>query len=189
MTRALHSMIISAACLAATKASWALVLLLALPALGEEGSVPLQPGVALPSLVGQTLSGKPFDLPDAARGEIAVVIFSFSRAGGHDARNWVQHLSKDYPHLNIYNLIFLESVPRPFRGMAVSGVRSGMPPAVQDRTMILFQQQTSWEQKLRLTDENYACVLVLGPTGLIRGMTSGLFTENLYRQVRERISP
>jgi hypothetical protein len=78
-----------------------------------------------------------------------VVIFSFSRAGGHDARNWAQHLSKDYPHLEIYNAIFLESVPRLFRDMVVAGIRSGMPPAVQDRTVILYQQQSSWEQKLR----------------------------------------
>ncbi|MFP5229536.1 MAG: hypothetical protein ACLGXA_18135 [Acidobacteriota bacterium] len=159
------------------------------PAWGEGSSVPLQPGDALPSLAGQTLSNRSLHLPAAASGEVAVVIFSFSRAGGHEARNWALHLSKDYPRLKIYNAIFLESVPRLFRGMVVSGIRSGMPPSVQDRTVILYQQQNSWEQKLHLADENSAVVLVLGRTGLIRYLVSGTFAEAIYARVREEVGP
>ena len=93
----------------------ALVVFLAASALGEQGTSLLKPGDALPPLAGQTVAGKPLDLPTAAEGKIAVVIFSFSRAGGRDAQNWAQHLSKDDPHLSIYSAIFLESVPRLFR--------------------------------------------------------------------------
>lgn len=169
--------------------AWTLILLLMSPALGESSSMPLEPGDTLPSLAGQTPSNRSLDLPAAAQGEVAVVIFSFSRAGGHDARNWAQHLSKDYPRLKIYNAIFLESVPRLFRGMVVSGIRSGMPPAVQDRTVILYQQQNSWEQKLHVADENSAVVLVLGRTGLIRYLVSGTFAEAIYARVREEVGP
>ena len=103
-----------------------------------------------------TLSGKLLDLPAVARDKVAVAIFSFSRTGGRDARNWAQHFSNDYPQLAIYNVIFLESVPQLFRPMVVSRIESGMPPGMQDRTQPLYQQQISWEQMLHVKDENYA---------------------------------
>jgi hypothetical protein len=92
----------------------ALVVLLAASAVGEQGTSLLKLGDALPPLGGQTVSGKPFDLPTAAAGKVAVVIFSFSRVGGRDAQNWALHLSKDDPNLPILTAIFLESVPRLF---------------------------------------------------------------------------
>jgi hypothetical protein len=166
---------------------WSVTVLLASSVSGERGSVPLQPGDVLPSLAGQSLSGKPLDLPANAQGKVAVAIFSFSRAGGRDARNWAQHFSKNYPRLPVYNVIFLESVPRLFRGMVVSGIKSGMPPATQDRTVILYERQSFWELRLHVTNEDSARVLVLGRTGLIRWMSSGPFAEAIYLRVKTEI--
>ncbi len=166
---------------------WPLALLLTSSALGEEAQSPLHPGVALPILIGQTLNGKRLELPASARDEVAVAIFSFSRAGGRDARDWGQRLSKDYPHLVVYNAIFLESVPRLFRPMVASAIRSGMPATMQDRTLLLYRQQTSWEQMLHVNDEKYACVVVLGRTGLVRWMSPGPFTEAVYVRLKAEI--
>jgi hypothetical protein len=160
---------------------------LVLSALGEDGSLPLQRGDALPALVGQTLSGKMLDLPAVARGSAVVVIFSFSRAGGRDARNWAQQLSKDYPEVAVYNAIFLESVPRLLRNLVASGIHSVMPSAAQDRTLLLYQQQGSWEKMLQVQDENCASVVVLGPTGLIRSVSAGGFTEAIYARVKAEL--
>jgi hypothetical protein len=134
----------------------------------------------MPSLAGQTLSGNPLDLEAFTRDKAAVVIFSFSRAGGRDARTWAQHFSKEDPSLAICDVIFLDSVPRLFRPMVVAEIRGGMPPDLRDRTLLLFQQQTSWQQRLHVSDEDYASVLVLGPTGLVRWISQGPFTEALY---------
>ncbi len=169
--------------------AWALALSLTSPALGQPGSPPLRPGDVLPSVAGETLSGKPLDLPTAAQDRAAVVIFSFSRAGGRDAQNWAQHLAKDYPRLDIYNVIFLESVSRLFRGMAVSGIRSGMPPAVQDRSAIVYRLQSIWEQRLQVTNEADATVVVLGRAGSIRGMARGPFAESVYARIRAGVGP
>ena len=64
-----------------------------------------------------------------------------------------------------------------------------MPTSLQDRAVILYQQQGFWEQKLRVTNENCAIVLVLGRAGLIRAIASGSFTEELYGQVIEKVRP
>lgn len=168
---------------------WPLVLILASSALGEETHPLLKPGSALPTLTGQTLNGKSLEIPASDRGEVAVAIFSFSRAGGRDARNWGQRFSKDYPHLVVYDVIFLESVPRLFRPMVAAAIRSGMPASMQDRTLLLYRQQTLWEHMLQLKEDNYACVIVLGPTGLLRWMSSGPFTEAVYARLRAEVGP
>lgn len=116
-----------------------------------------------------------------------MVIFSFSRDGGRDAQNWAQHLSKDDPHLPIYTAIFLESVPRMFRSFAVSGIRGGMPPVMLDRTLLLYHQQTSWEQRLHVTDESYA--YVLRRDGHIRSIFPGPFSDPLYLRLRNEAGP
>lgn len=167
----------------------ALLVLLAASAPGEQGASLLKHGDAFPSLGGQTVAGKPLDLPTAAAGKVAVVIFSFSRSGGRDAQNWAQHLSKDDPHLPIYTAIFLESVPRMFRSIAVSGIRNGMPPVMQDHTLLLYRQQSLWEQRLQITDESYACVLVLDQSGRIRWISLGPFADSLYRRLRKEVRP
>lgn len=141
------------------------------------------------SLTGQTLGGKRLDFPAKTEGIIAVLIFSFSRAGGRDAQNWAEHLSKDDDHLPVYTVIFLESVPRLLRPMVVAGIKNGMPPAVQERTVIVYQQQKSWEQRLGITNENTAIVLVLGRTGRIRWISSGPFADSLYLSLKKEVQP
>jgi hypothetical protein len=156
-------------------------------ALGQPGPSPLKSGDALPPLAGQTVTGKQLNLPLAAGDTRAVIIFSFSRAAGRDAQNWAQRLSKDDPHLPLYTVIFLEAVPRLFRSMVVSEIRSGMPSAMWDRTLLLYQQQSFWEQRLHVTDERYASVIVFGPGGHIQSITSEPFADSLYLELRKQL--
>ncbi|MGC1463175.1 MAG: hypothetical protein WA802_13310 [Terracidiphilus sp.] len=164
-----------------------LVMLLTTPAPAQSASYHLKPGDTMPALDGQALTGKWLGLPAAAGESPAVVMLSFSRAGGRDAQNWAQHLSKD-SHLVIYTVIFLESVPRLFRPAAISGIRGGMPLAMQDRTILLCRDESLWKQRLQVTDESHAGVILLGSKGHIQWMTSGPFSDSLYlalsRQIR-----
>jgi hypothetical protein len=171
-TRAIGALVLVMFCLASAR--------------GEPVQPPFKPGDTLPPLAGQTVTGNPLTLP-SANDTRAVVIFSFSRAGGRDAQNWAQRLSKDDRHLPLYTAIFLESVPRLFRSMAISGIRSGMPQAMQDRTLLLYQQQSFWEQRLHVTDERYASVIVLGHGGHLRWITSGPFADSLCLELRKQI--
>ena len=155
--------------------------------LGEQSPSVLAVGDPLPPLVGQSVAGKPLGLPSAAAGKSVVVIFSFSRAGGRDAQNWAQHLSKDDPQLPIFTAIFLESVPRIFRPMAVSGIQSGMPAAMLERTLLLYQQQTWWERMLHVANDAYACVLLLDKSGHVRWMSPGPFADSTYVRLIEEL--
>jgi len=66
-----------------------------------------------------------------AKGRPVVVLLSFSRAGGRGAREWEERLSKDDPEAVTYTMIFLETVPRLFRPMVVSGIKGTLVNGVR----------------------------------------------------------
>jgi hypothetical protein len=156
---------------------------------GQPGPSHLKPGDTLPTLTGQTMTGKSLDLPTAIDSSQAVLIFSFSRAGGRDAQSWEQRISKDFPHLSIYTAIFLESVPRLFRPLAVTGIKDGMPLPFQDRTMLFYRDESLWEQRLHVVDEGHASVILLGTGGHIRWFASGPLTDSIYAVLEKQIRP
>ncbi len=161
--------------------------LLAWPAPSQSPPSPLQAGDTLPSLAGQTFTGKHLALPAAAHGEQAVLIFSFSRAGGQEEQKWVRQLAKDHAHAVIYSAVFLESVPRLFRPLVLAGIRSGMPASLQDRMLLLYRNERLWKQRLNLVDENHAEVILLDPEGRIHWITSGPFTGALCAALEKQM--
>ncbi|HEY1526045.1 MAG TPA: hypothetical protein VGH51_07390 [Candidatus Angelobacter sp.] len=149
----------------------------------------LQRGETLPQVSGQTLTGRTIELPAAARGKPAVVIFSFSKAAGNDARSWNERLSRDFPkNVPSFTIIMLESVPKLFRGMALSGIKGSMPGSMQDRTMVLYRDETLWKQRLAFSMDNRAYVILLGPDGRIAWRSEGAFAEAAYAQLRNQLS-
>lgn len=147
----------------------------------------LKLGDFLPPLAGQTLTGKWLNVAAVSSANRSVVVFSFSRAGGRDAQLWTQRLAELDPHLAIYTVIFLGSVPSLFRTMAVSGIKNGMPLALQDRTILLYRDENLWEKRLQIANEDRACVVLRSSTGQIQWMTTGPFADVLYLEFNKQI--
>lgn len=153
----------------------------------QTNSFEIGPGAVLPPLAGQALNGKWLNIAPVGGDPSIVVVFSFSRAGGRDAQLWIERLMKDNPHPAIDTVIFLESVPGLFRAMAVSGIKGGMPFALQDRTILMYRDEDLWRKRLRVTNVRHACVILLGTTGRVQWKTSGPFTDGLYSEFRKSI--
>jgi hypothetical protein len=153
----------------------------------SQASPPLKPGDILPPLAGQTLIGKWLDIASIFGSGPTVVAFSFSRPGGRDAQLWIQRLEADDPHLPIYTVIFLESVPGLFRSMAVAGIKNEMPPALQDRTLLVYRDQDLWRKRLQLANERNACVMLLWPIGRVQWLTSGPFADAFNSELGKSI--
>jgi hypothetical protein len=149
----------------------------------------LQTGDLMPLLAGQSLRGEPVELPSAAEGHPAVVLFSFSRAGGQRAQEWIQHLSQEMPDIRIYSAIFLEAVPRPFRGVVVSGIKTRTPQPQQSRTFLIYENANAWKQQLQTCVAGDVCALLLGPESHIRWMTGGAFSAKSDQALRSQLKP
>jgi len=152
-------------------------------------SVPLPVGAALPQLSGQTLSGKQLALPADAAGKPAIVVFSFSKAGGKDAGAWSERVRKDFPGVApSYTLMMIEAAPRFVRGMIISGTKKDMPPAAQDRSIAMEKDEDLWKERLGFTDSDHAYLFLLGPDGKIRWKNSGPFTESEYAALKKELT-
>ncbi|MGC1784270.1 MAG: hypothetical protein WA708_17235 [Acidobacteriaceae bacterium] len=124
-----------------------------------------------------------FPLP--ASHQPTVLVFSFSRAAATDARQWNEHLSKDFSgNLPIYGVILLQDAPTLFRPMAVAGMRTSMPQSMQDRTLVSYRDENLWKERLHVSDDSRAYVIVLGPHGHIRWRNSGRFTNAEYAYLK-----
>jgi len=152
-------------------------------------SAELTVGDTFPYFSGQTVPGKPLELPKAAAGKFALVIFTFGRISGKDGQDWNLHLANDFqsPVPN-YTIIVAESVPQMFRGRALSGIKSGMPQEMQDRAVLLFQDEQRWRRTLGVTNDHRAYVLLLGPNGRVVWKNATTFSELDYGFVKLRLA-
>ena len=149
-----------------------------LGASAQNGPPNLRTGSLFPTLTGPSLKGDPIHLPSEAEGHSIVILFSFSRAGGQRAQEWIQHLSREIPSIDIYSVIFLNPVPAPLRGMVVSSIKTKIQIRQQSRTALLYGKANAWKPLLETCDVQDVCVLLLGPDSHIRWMTGGAFSVN-----------
>jgi hypothetical protein len=154
----------------------------------QPNAEPLRAGDLFPQLRGQTLTSKSLELPTAACGKPAVVIFSFSRTAGKDARLWNEHVAGDFSNtVPGYMVIVLESVPKLFRGVVVSGIKSAMPPPVQDGAIVLYQDEKLWKLRLTAAYNDRAYVVLLGADGHLRWSNSEAFADSEYARLKSEI--
>jgi hypothetical protein len=166
------------------------LLIIAFPALRLHAAHPgpVHAGVAFPRLSAKTLTGKSLELPAAALGKPAVLLFSFSRTAGKDAHLWKERLARDFSSaVPTYDVVVLESVPKLFRGLVLSGIRSGMPLSMQDRTVVLYQDEKLWKTRLTASDNNRAYVVLLAPDGQLCWSNATAYTASEYARLKNRI--
>ena len=128
------------------------------------------------------------ELPSADAGSNRVLLFSFSKAAGADSRLWSEHLAKEAGSVLSFRVIMLESVPRLVRGMAVSGIKSGVPAADRNRTILIYKDEDSWKKRLSVTEDKHASIVLIDSHGRIGWMSSGPFSDAAYEQLRKVLS-
>lgn len=159
--------------------------------LAQSATAALQLGDAFPDISGQALSGKPLQLSSVIGGKAAIVVFSFSKAAGKDARSWNERISKDYcsdHSLACSTVIMLASAPRLLRGVIVSRLKRTIPPSIRRGTIVSYQKEDVWKQRLAVTDGSRAYVFRLDQSGRIRWRNSGAFSEAEYKGLKNAVS-
>jgi hypothetical protein len=176
------------------------VLWLLLIALAFQGRPPvaasaarLVPGDPLPLLEAKTLGGDLATLPRDARGHGAVLVFGFSKAAAKSTRPWMDACrdavaSKSAePGLYCYDVRMVEDVPRLFRGGMERGMRSGFPVELQRQTLLAYQENDAWRDRLSATDDRSAYVLACDGEGRVRAAATGQFVETELNKLLEAI--
>lgn len=140
-----------------------------------------------PKIHGETANGKPIELPDAAADKVTLLILGFSKVAGPRAGVWEQHVSDEFghdPHLAVYSVAMLESVPRLLRGTVKSGIESGTPKAKRDRMVTTFSGEAAWKQFTGAADDKVPYLVLLDGAGKTCWSGHGLFDEKQYEALR-----
>ena len=161
----------------------ALALILSAPAAAQS---PQQ----MPGIAGDSLAGHRVELPDAARGNIAVLIFGFSKASKAPTSAWAEQLGSDLSSQTgfaLYQLPVLEDVPRIIRGAVISGMRKGVPATSRDRFVPVLEDEAELKRLVSYKEPDDAYLVLLDRSGQIVAQRHGSFSATGDRQFKSEI--
>lgn len=146
------------------------------------GSLPT--GSPWPVTEGETLSGTKLSLPSAAQGKPALIVMTFSKEAGEASKPWCTRILKDFPPAQLNQIAMLEKAPRLVRGLIRRGMRGDMPTNLHARTILLYQGDAEWRQRLGIGNDRLPIVVVLDAQGRIAAQYAGNFDESQYQKLR-----
>src|SRR5262245_21384883 len=150
----------------------------------------LEIGSQLPQLRGETLTGAPLALPDAAKGKIAFLAITFSEKAGKSARPWSERFEKDHgsrSNLTNYSVSMLGGAPRIFRGMITRAIKKSVPQQSQNRFLIGTSDEAEWKKYLNVADEELPNLLLLDGDGRVIWKDHGAFEEKKYEALKAKL--
>lgn len=84
-------------------------------------------------------------------------------------------------------VIMLESAPRLLRGVIVSRLKNDMPPPLHTSTIVSYEDETLWKQRLDVVNDRRAYVILLGQDGRIRWKNSGALNNAEYKELKTKV--
>lgn len=158
------------------------------------GEAPLAPGVELPSIEATTLDGSKAALPKDGRGQPLLLVVGFTKAAAKDTRPWLESCRKaaeavpSAPGVVCYDVRMLEDVPRMLRGMMEHGMKSGLPADLRKRTLLVYEHDAAWRERLGVTSDKTAYVVGCDAEGIVRALAKGPYAEPELKKLLEAIA-
>jgi hypothetical protein len=142
-----------------------------------------------PRLQEENLAGQKVDLPDAAAGKVAVLVFGFSRASQTPTGAWTKQVRTDFgksPGFVLYQLPVLEEAPGFIRGMIVSGMKKGVAEDLRANFVPVMHHEAELKKLVGYKEPDDAYVVVLDRDGAIAFQTHGATPGPDYAQLRSK---
>ena len=151
----------------------------------------LQLGAILPPINGTTLEEQSITLPDAVRGKVTLLVFTFSKGAGERGRSWTDHFFQDYPQddkVISYAIAMLEDVPSLLRGMIRGSIKRSVPVSRRKQFLTVTQGEDQWKRYLGLKDDKDPYLLLLDRKSQVQWARQGAFDETVYDRLKARIA-
>lgn len=153
---------------------------IAMPFLGEQ----------MPQINGETLSGKRISFPAASAGSVAILCIGFSHASQSQLKPWAERATNEFRQKNrvvVYSIAVLEDAPRLVRGMAVHGMKSGVPARQHDHFVVVYHGESELKRITGFQRRDEAYILLLDPRGEIRWVGHGPVSDAALRELNDRV--
>ena len=178
------------------KIPWLALILVTLAFVGamrtsaNQSAATISTGTPLPRIEGESLSARKVVLPDSVKGRIGLLVFSFSREAGGPARCWNEtyaRIGMTDRDAGMFGILMLSDIPWLFRGLAVSGIKSGIPAALHDRTVKVFTDDDVWRTRLGVKAPQTPHLVVVDRTSRVRWLYSAPCDGAGEQQLREQL--
>jgi ATP10 protein len=159
-------------------------------AAGQSASSQTAISPPFPQISGQTLSDQPISLPAAAAGKPAILCIGFSHGSQNHVKNWAEQARKSFAKdsIAVYSIAVLEDAPRFVRPMAIRGMKSGTPPEVRDRFIVVTSKEKELQQAVHSSNSSAAYVVLLDSSGRIAWQYSGDVSDAALAELRNKLS-
>lgn len=142
----------------------------------------------LPRFDGEALSGLKVTMPGAVNGHAALLVIGFTHASGPHCTDWSKRLESEFRSdtaLERYTVVFLEDAPKLVRGVAIHGIKSGVPKEEYNNFLIVTAHAKEVQAAVRFSAPDDAYLVLLGGDGTIRWTFHGPISDDPIRQLRE----
>ncbi len=152
-------------------------------------------GDQLPELRGEYLSVRKAILPEDASGKVALLLFGFTYQSRFAVEAWTRRFRQDFennPHVTFYEIPMIGGMARLGKWFIDTGMRRGTPKPDYDNVITVYGGTEPWKQRLGVTAEDSAYLVVLDRNGTVAWRHAGPFDDAHYpaldAQVRKLVS-
>jgi hypothetical protein len=142
-----------------------------------------------PTVRGESLSRRPFEIPAGLEGERNLVFVAFLQHQQGDIDAWMASLGDAehrYPGLRVYEIPLLRRYPALYRRMIDGGMRAGIPdPTTRDRTITVYTDRGQFLRRVGLPDERAIWTVLLDRAGAILWSHVGPVSEKAISSLQE----
>lgn len=154
-------------------------------------AAPIAPGDVLPPLRGEYLTGRPAQLPECARGRVALVLVGFSHASRTSIEPWAERFRRSYAGdstVTCYEVPIVGGMARVAKPFITGGMRRGTPPALHERVITVFGGAGDWRHRLDVHGRDAAYLVLLDRAGRVRWRWAGDLDEGHFAQLQREVA-
>lgn len=172
------------------RALFAMILLGAVAAHATDPAMPLEPGVLLPPMRGELLSGSQATLPDTARGRTALLLLGFSYDSRFFVEAWAERFRTFYAAdslVTFYEIPVLGGMARVAKPFIDRGMRNGTPAALHGNVLCVWGETDAWKARVGYRDAADAYLLLLDRDGRLVWRYAGPCDTSAWEALKRRM--
>ncbi|MBP1600152.1 MAG: hypothetical protein H6Q06_303 [Acidobacteria bacterium] len=146
----------------------------------------LTPGMPLPSLSGEYLTGRKAVLPQAASARIALLALGFTYDSRFAVEDWTGRFRKEFgtAHgITFYEIPMIGGMARLGRWFIDSGMRKGTPKELHENVITVYGGGDPWKKRLGFKNGDDAYLILIDSKGVVRWTHSGQFDEARFAEL------
>jgi len=147
-------------------------------------------GNKFPVVSGNSLAGDAVTLPDATKGQIALVSVAFVEKGQPIINSWAEPFLEKYSEKTdlIYYEVPMMNIPQPAaREYIDSGMRAGLDQKMHSKVVTYYGDFRSYMKELNMSDVKSGYVFLLDREGTIQFTGEGMMGKDDWKELQATI--